>query len=300
METNYNYTCPNCSQECAVAESLTGQDVVCPHCSKEFFATPPDNNAQVIVPEKLPFFKSGRRKILEQRMEELVADGELSESDDDVLNKTAILLGLKHEDVEEMEKSGFLKEFAPIQRRMEQSWQFTDQDQEEIKALQKKYGVKNFTLEGTADLFRQIYLLDAKDQLPSPVSADVLLDANETAYFGVPTTWHQTRVQNRGYGGASVSLPTGIKGVRFRFGQYTPVRSDAITALASGALYVTNKRLVFHGEARSTQIPLKKIADANIYSDCVKIDKYTGKPDYFSMNAGQARLVVLLIEKLRG
>ncbi len=137
METNYNYTCPNCSQECALAESLTGQNVICPHCLQEFFATPPDSSTQVIIPEKLPFFKSGRRKILEERMAELIADGELSNSDEDVLNRTAILLGLKETEVDELEQQGFLKEFSPIQRRMEQSFQLTDQDQEDITALQR-------------------------------------------------------------------------------------------------------------------------------------------------------------------
>jgi DNA-directed RNA polymerase subunit RPC12/RpoP len=300
METNHNYTCPSCSKECAVAESLTGQNVICPNCSNEFFATPPADNSQVIIPEKLPFFKSGRLKILEQRLKELVADGELSDSDEDVLNKTAILLGLKASDLDEMERNDFLKEFSPIQRRIEQSWQMTDQDLEEIQALRKKYGVKKFTMAGNADLFRQIYLLDAKGQMPNAITADLMLDQGETAYFCVQSTWHQTRVHSHGYGGTSFSVPTGIKGVRFRFGQYTPIRSEEITALASGSFYVTNKRMLFHGDSRNTKVDLKKIADANIFSDCLKIEKYTGKPDFFSMTAAEARFVVLLIEKLRG
>lgn len=298
-ETNYSYTCPNCSKECAVAESLTGQNVICPNCSEEFFATAPDNNSQVIVPEKLPFFKSGRLKILEQRLQQLVADGELSHADEDVLNKTAILLGLEQSDLDELEKTDFFREFTPIQRRIEQSWQMTDQDLDDIQALRKKYGVKNFTMAGNADLFRQIYLLDVKGQMPNPIPADLMLAPDETAYFRVQSTWHQTRVHNHGYGGASVSVPTGIKGVRFRFGQYTPIRSEELTALASGRLYLTTKRLLFDGDLRNTKIELKKIADAHIYSDCLKIEKYTGKPDYFSMTPPEARLVVLLIEKLR-
>src|SRR5258706_7110425 len=152
METNYNYTCPLCSQECSIPETLTGQNVVCPHCSQEFFATLPDSSTQIILPEKLPFFKSGRRKILEERLKELVADGELSEQDEQTLHKTAILLGLEQSDLDELEKRGFLNEFGIIQRRMEQSWQLTDQDLEEIEAVRKKYGVKKFSMEGNANL----------------------------------------------------------------------------------------------------------------------------------------------------
>jgi hypothetical protein len=299
METDYSYTCPSCSQDSVVAASLAGQNVLCPHCSQEFFATPPPQPGEVAIPEKLPFFKFNRRKLLAKKMEELIADGELSATDEDALNKTALMMGLKLKDVENLEKDGFFKEFAPIQRRVEATWHLTDQDLEEIEALKRKYNVTSFKMEGHADMFRQIYLLDVKGQMPAPVQADLMLDANETAYFSVSSTWHQTRVQNRGYAGGSVSLPSGIKGVRFRFGQYTPIRSEEITALASGTLYVTNKRLLFHGDSRNTKVDVKKIADANIFSDCVKIEKYTGKPDYFSMNAANARFVVLLIEKLR-
>ena len=84
-------------------------------------------------------------------------------------------------------------------------------------------------------------------------------------------------------------------GVRFRFGQYSPVRSEEITPLASGTLWVTSKRLIFHGDSRNTKIEHKKIIDAHIYADSLKVEKATGKPDYFSMNAGQARYVTALI-----
>lgn len=300
METNYNYTCPLCSKECSVEESLAGQNVVCPHCSQEFFATLPDSNTQIIVPEKLPFFKSGRRKILAERLQELVADGELSAQDEQTLHKTAILLRLDKSDLDELGKRGFLDEFSIIQRRVEQSWQLTDRDLEEIEALKRKYGVTRFTMEGNANLFRQIYLLESKGEMPGQITSDLMLDANEEAYFCIGSTWHQTRVHNQGYAGASLSVPTGIRGVRFRFGQYSPMRSEEITPLASGTLWVTSKRLIFQGDKRNTKIEHKKIIDTHVYSDSLKVEKATGKPDYYSMNAAQARYITALIGVLKG
>jgi len=44
---------------------------------------------------------------------------------------------------------------------------------------------------------------------------------------------------------------------------------------------------------------LKKIVDGHVYSDCVKIEKNTGKPDFFSMNAAQARLILSLVDALK-
>lgn len=299
METNYNYTCPSCSIDCTVAEVLTGQNVVCPHCAQEFFATSPDNNSQVTIPKQLPFFKSGRKKILKDRLRELTADGELSANDDSVLTKTALAMGLTQAELQEIAKEEFLREFSVLQSRIEKAWQLTDKDLQEIDALKRKHGVKNLTLQGTADLFRQIYLLDVKGQMPKPVEVDLLLKQGEKAHYCVSSTWHQTRVQRRGYAGASVSIPSGIKGVRFRFGQYTPVRTEEITPLASGTLYVTTHRLLFQGDNRNTSVDLKKIVDAEIMADCLKIEKATGKPDYYSMSPAEARFVALLIERLR-
>jgi hypothetical protein len=72
-----------------------------------------------------------------------------------------------------------------------------------------------------------------------------------------------------------------------------------MTPLAAGTLFVTSKRLLFSGESRNTTIILTKIVDGHVYSDCVRIEKSSGKPDLFSMNAAQARFVLSLIGVLK-
>jgi len=74
-----SFICPHCQQEVTVAESSATEVV-----------------PQVTVPEKVPFFKSGKRKILKGKLRELNADGNLSETDERVLEETAIVLGLKN------------------------------------------------------------------------------------------------------------------------------------------------------------------------------------------------------------
>lgn len=301
MAANYNYTCPNCSKECSVSEALVGQNILCPHCSLEFFATPPEkpqSPAAMSVPEKLPFFKFSRRKILAARMRQLTEDGELDENDATELSALTASLRLNESDLSKVRQTDFLKEFEPIKRRAESTFLLTDQDLAEINHLEKKYAIQ-LTMAGNNEIFRAIYLLESKAQLPAAISAGVMLDSNETAYFSIPTAWHQTRVRNRGYTGTSFSVPTGIKGVRFRFGNYTPIRSEELTPLSNGTLYVTSKRLLFSGDARSANIGMKKIIDGQVFSDAVKIEKTTGKPDFFSMDAARARFVLSLIGVLK-
>ena len=72
-----------------------------------------------------------------------------------------------------------------------------------------------------------------------------------------------------------------------------------MTALSDGELYVTTKRLLFCGHSRNTAIPLKKVVNGTIYSDALKLEKNSGKPHLFSMNAGWARYTLSLISVLK-
>jgi len=291
---------------------MVGQNLICPHCSSEFFATPskPQEPAaapsplskgkqqQPRLPQKLPFFKSNRKKMLEQRLGELVTDGELDQRDHQELTSLTTHLGLDVSELSELRKSKFLKEFDPVRQRIESTLMMSDEDEAALFPIQKKYGV-TATLTGDNDLFRAIYRMEAKGELPQPVQTKLMLKARETAYFCVHTTWHQTRVRTRGYSGASVSIPTGIKGVRFRFGGYTPMRCEELIPLATGLLVVTSSRIIFNGDARSSSVPLGKIVDGHVFADSLKVQKDTGKPDYFFMRAAEARYILALIGLLR-
>ncbi len=121
---------------------------------------------------------------IEQKMHELVADGEMSKDDEETRAKAAKLLGLAKSDVGELAKENLFKEFHPIQKRIENACVLTDQDLDQIEALKLKYGIAQFTTEGPVTLLRQIDLLENKGQLPPPLGVDLLLDRNEDAKNG--------------------------------------------------------------------------------------------------------------------
>jgi hypothetical protein len=310
MGTQYDYTCPNCSKECIVEESLVGQNITCPSCSKEFFATPPSASSPVAAPtgaepaphltmlDKLPFFKTHRQKLLEEKFDELLLAGPIDDAAQSTLASFAASINLDPIDAVELRQEKFAKEFEPIKQRVEESMWLTDEDLKEQHRLEAKYGIQA-QLTGEADISRDIYLLEHRGLLPSPISTELMLDAKESAYYFVATTWHQSRVSNRGYSGTSVSVPSGISGVRFRFGGYTPIKSEEMTPLSTGLLYVTSKRLLFNGDRRNTAINLTKIVDGHVYSDALRIEKSTGKPDLFSMRPVEGRYILGLIGKLK-
>ena len=105
-------------------------------------------------------------------MSELVSLGPIDEPIEAKLQDFAVALGLEKADATAVLTGRFTAEFEPIKRRMESSFVLTDSDLEEIEILKKKYNV-NLTLKGNASLFRTIYLLESKHQLPPAVTVDV-------------------------------------------------------------------------------------------------------------------------------
>lgn len=71
-------------------------------------------------------------------------------------------------------------------------------------------------------------------------------------------------------GGGSVRI---MKGVTIRGGKAIPVKEDYLATLDVGRLTLTNKRLIFSGNRKSTTIPLTKIASIDKYSDAIAITK---------------------------
>jgi hypothetical protein len=323
--TELKFECPTCGQHISATRAQIGVTAPCPNCNAAVTVPnastlppplPPSPQPQqpvalqplpfaesvtpeFVMPARLPFFKSGRRELLVKRFEQLLNTRALMDDGaESELKKTAVMLGLQENDASALLTERFTRDFEHIKRRMESSFVMTDEDVAEIEQLKRKYNVR-LTLRGNASLFRAIYLLEVRHELPPPVVVDLMLETNEICYYAINTTWHQSRVQTRGYSGTSVSVPMGIRGVRFRFGGYTPVRTEQMTPLAPGVLYITSKRLFFGAESRNTTIGLKKIVDGHVFSDCVKIEKNSGKADLFSMNAAEARYILSLIGVLK-
>jgi len=250
--------------------------------------------------QKIPFFKFSKIKLLKQEMERLMADGYFTEDDNNKLEQFAAYLGLDVKDIDKLRAEHFKKILEPIKERCSQTFHFTDEDQSIVNDLSKRYNA-TVTLEPTMQMCREIYLLEVKNVFAfKPMSSPgVILDSSELLYLTRPTQWHQLRSNSKGYGSASISMPTGLRGVRFRVGESVPIRSEEITLLATGNLFVTSKRLLFSGDRRSTNITYTRIIGTSIYSDSVEVKKSTGKSDYFSMNPLEARYLSAIITYLK-
>jgi len=293
------YDCPSCTASCSVFPELVGLNVVCPNCTQEFTATAPDTASDFQIPDSIPFFKSGKLEILKEHLNKLTSDGELSKSDEIALTRAALMLGLKERDFVELTKSEFLNHFNPILERASQTAHINDEDFEEINKLKIRYGA-DLTFDESFGVFRWIYLMEVKGQTPLPlINHEIHLEENEFLYLAMNSTWAQPRTKTTSYSGVSVSVPTGIRGVRLKFGKMQPNRVEEISELDSGRLYITNKSIYFQGENRNTEISLSSILDTTVHTDSIRIDKKRGRADYFGMNLMNSRYIQALIGALK-
>jgi len=293
------YDCPSCTASCSVAPDLVGLNVVCPNCTQEFTATPPESASDFQLPETIPFFKSGKLEILKNHLNKLISDGELSKSDEIALTRATLMLGLNEKDLVELTKSEFLNHFNSILERASKTAHITDEDVEEINKLKIKYSA-DLAFDESFGVFRWIYLMEVKGQTPLPlINNEINLENGEFLYLAMNSTWAQPRTKTTSYSGLSVSVPTGVRGVRLKYGTMQPNRVEEITELDSGRLYITNKSIYFQGANRNTEISLSSILDTTVHTDSIRIDKKRGRADYFGMSLINSRYIQALIGVLK-
>lgn len=106
------------------------------------------------------------------------------------------------------------------------------------------------------------------------------LQKTEVCYFTISCDWleNRTRTQRINYNGLNTRIRI-MKGVYYNVGSISPQRitTEELTVIDSGTVYVTNKRIIFMGSKRNTNIKLDKILSLTPYSDGVGLEKDSGK-----------------------
>ncbi|MBS3933699.1 MAG: hypothetical protein KGZ35_05025 [Truepera sp.] len=116
---------------------------------------------------------------------------------------------------------------------------------------------------------------------PTIAVPNVILQKGELAYWSEPASILEERVVKRRYEGGSQGFSFRIaKGLSYRVGGHRGhiVTDTAVVPVSFGELIVTNKRVIFRGDAKSFNIRLDKLLELNLYSDGVRLTDDKGKP----------------------
>jgi len=115
----------------------------------------------------------------------------------------------------------------------------------------------------------------------------IILKKNETCFlFGTCSLYEPRAVREYKAGFGGISIPIGIKGVRFRLGgaSGTSQSHEEIKEIDQGKLALTDKRLIFIGRNRNVVISLNKVLEVEIFEDAIMVSVVDKKkPKYFSV-----------------
>jgi len=144
----------------------------------------------------------------------------------------------------------------------------------------------------------KLYWKIENDQLEKK-SVDISLQKDEVCYYSLNCKWMELRkiTKSVSYSGVTGSFKI-AKGVRYRVGNFKPQRItvDKLIEIDNGDLYVTNKRIIFMGAKKNSNIKFQNILAITPYSDGVGIEKDSGKSPILKCN--EADILARILSKL--
>jgi len=131
---------------------------------------------------------------------------------------------------------------------------------------------------------------------------NINLPASEQCYYSANIDWLETRKVTKrvNYHGPTLRVKI-VKGVYYRAGSIAPQRitSDELQVIDSGTVYITNKRIIFTGTMKNTNIPLSKILSITPYSDGVGIEKDSGKSPILRVSNDSDMLAMIIARVIK-
>ena len=130
-----------------------------------------------------------------------------------------------------------------------------------------------------------------------PVGSPLVLKAGEKAFLSVPATLARMMTRTHYQGGSTgFSFPIGHTGIRYRVGAFRgePVHQQSLTKLDNGTFVLTNQRVAYLGQTKSTSVALSKVMHAEVFTNCLSIAR-EGKenPDFYLLSNPQHAVFLL-------
>ncbi|MBL7799851.1 MAG: hypothetical protein JNL95_03920 [Chitinophagales bacterium] len=220
--------------------------------------------------------------VYRKSFEEAVADGRLTNKEVDFLNKLETDLRLPKQLAEKISsevKSNYIQSYV---NNIISEQRLSPNEELELQAIASNLDVSVELNSQTQAQLKRLKLFWALENLPLPsIQVDIIIQKSEECYFHIGNVnWFELRSvrQRVSYTGFTTSFKI-AKGFYLRSGSFQP-RSfsvDQMTLVDNGDVYLTNKRLIFVGAKKNSNIRYEKILNITPYSDGVEIDKETGK-----------------------
>jgi len=233
-------------------------------------------------------------KIYDKFFQEAISDGEINKSEEESLEKLKENLRLPaiiEEKISNERRSQFIQlKFDQISADKK----ISPDEWENFKSIAANL---NVTIKPDNSVEKlKLYWLIENGELPMKEVA-INLQKGEQCYFSSNADWLENRTVTKriNYGGPTARIKI-MKGVYYRAGSIgvQRVTSEELQTIDSGQVFITNRRLIFLGRKKNTNIQLNKILSLNPYSDAVGIEKDSGKSPIIKVNENAEILGMIL------
>ncbi len=240
------------------------------------------------------------KKIVKRKMLDMLSDGVLTESEEDQLSKYAKELGLNQASYDEVRTVLFDEKTKPIFSKIRRTKRYSPDDEEALKQIAKNQQVNLKFADNLFALYRQLWEIERTGKYTlTAIDTDIRMSNSEECYFETPSTWKREKHirKHQGYIGGSIGFRI-TDGITLRVGRALPVYDeyDSIEPISDGMLYVTNKKIVFVGDKKSTTITFGRFANYELYKDAIQINKTSGPPDIFMVDEDDILLLDALLQ----
>lgn len=249
---------------------------------------------------KLPAFLSKKIE-MRQHINAALSDGTLTEEESITLCNKARELNIDVDYIQKVRTEDFNQRIEFIKNEANKTRRLSPHQESQLKEISSNLQIEH-TLTGDLKIYRDLWQYENNGQFNlTSISVPIFLKDNEIAYFGAPCSWKQIKTirNHNGYTSGSVGFSI-AKGVNFRIGRAIPTYSEAekIVPISKGEIYITNKRITFNGDRKSTNITIGRITQLLMWSNGIEIRKTSGKPDFFSMSRTHAEYISALVHNM--
>ncbi len=219
------------------------------------------------------------------QLKSAVADALITPEEKTRLNQLVTKLRLPSSVVEAIRKEEIQPLFQRAFDRAIEDRRLAPDEETQLAQIAQDLGTKITYDEPTTkllDRYRLLWRIENGELPDLPV--EIRLQRGERAHFAAPASHHEFRTVTTsiGYAGPTARIRI-AKGVYWRMGKLGLQRStkEVLKQLDTGTLYVTGKRLILDGAAKTTNIPLRRVMNFTPYADGIRIEKDSGKDQFF-------------------
>lgn len=239
--------------------------------------------------------------VYKKTFEEAVSDGQLTKEEEVFLNKLETNLKLSKVLVEKISsetRSAFMQNYISQVIKDER---LSPSEEKEMQTIAENLNVTIQLDEKTRGQLQKLKTYWAIENLDLPViQTGIVLQKTENCHFQLSNVnWYELRsVRQRSSYSSSTSFRV-AKGFYLRSGSYKSksYSIDQMTLIDNGTVYLTNKRVIFTGNKKNSNIRLDKILSLQPYSDGVEIGKETGKSPTLQVPE-RADVFCMILERL--